>query len=332
MSSDGARGSAGLEPCEWRARMVHCNPTGPHDETEWTPAKERLLVPPLTARQLAPVLASFTIRPGPPRSIRIPNASMLAALREVTVSGALLKKQIVFLDPATGKRRISLGANGGTYAINALDGDLHFCLGTTQGQPHIDCELQNAKAWLGQFNAAQGEGISVTGFFRCMFEHPGFRVDDDAHVFEIHPVRAVAFAQKSNAFDVGVPDQQSLHPWSPRLSGQDAQVSVTYDAKQDVLTFTGMGDGDTNYVFGLRGTVSAIVLKPTSPEPASFTFTCKAIGHPVKVYCLKGTTAALALAKLKKKSITLTALRNVDLAQAMRNQYVINLLAIAITG
>ncbi|HEY6868047.1 MAG TPA: hypothetical protein VI792_12365 [Candidatus Eisenbacteria bacterium] len=287
-------------------------------------------MPALTAGALSPVLNRFSIHPGPTRSIVVGTASQLAQLGEVTVSGMLLSKQIVTLDPATGKRAVALGKSGGTYVTNAEDGDLHFCLGTVQGQPHIAYELQNAKAWVAEFNAARGSPVTVTGFFRCMFEHPGFRSNDDAHIFEIHPVRAVAFAQKLQAFDVGVPDQKSLHTWSTRLSQQDAAISVTYDAAKDTLTFSGMGDGDTNYVFGLKGQVSAITLKPASSEPASFTFDCKPIGHPVKVICLKGTSAALQLAKLKKTSITLTALRNIDLPLALKNKYVINLLGIAI--
>ena len=287
-------------------------------------------MPALTASALSHLLNGFAIHPGATRSIVVPHASRIAQLGEVTVSGTLLKKQLVALDPTTGKRTVTLAQNDGAYTINTNDGDLHFCLGTAQGQPHVACELQNAKAWIAEFNAARGDPVTVTGFFRCMFEHPGFRSNDDAHVFEIHPVRAVGFAQKLQAFDVDVPDQQSLHTWSTRLSQQDARTSVVYDGSKDTLTFSGMGDGDTNYVFGLRGQVSGIALKTSSSEPASFDFDCKAIGHRVKVYCLKGTSAALQLAKLKKASITVTALRNIDLSQALRNKYVINLLGIAI--
>ncbi len=285
-------------------------------------------MPILDASVLAPLVNSFSIQAGATRSIVIPKASSFAGLREVTVSGTLLKKQFVTLDPASGKRTVALGKNNGAYDINTQDGDLHFCLGTAQGTPHIACELQNAKDWLAEFNAAQGESVSVTGFFRCMFEHPGVRSNDDAHVFEIHPVRVVAFPAKTQPWDVGVPDQQSLHTWGTRLSQQDAKISVAYDKSKDTLTFSGMGDGDTNYVFGLQGRVSSIALNASSPDPASFTFDSPPIGHPVQVFCLKGTSAALQLAQLKGTTTTLTALRNVDLGAALQNRYVIDLLAI----
>src|SRR5215471_15785322 len=144
----------------------------------------------LAASDLAPTLNAYTIDPGPPRAIIVPQASTLADLRDVTVNSKLLKKQLVKLDKQTNRRSAAVSANG-RYRAESGDGDLHFCLGVRQLRPHIACELQNAKAWLSNFNDAIGNQISVSGFFRCMFEHPGFRSNDDAHVFEIHPVRAV---------------------------------------------------------------------------------------------------------------------------------------------
>ena len=289
------------------------------------------LAGPLAATDLSPLLNAYTIEPGPPRSIIVRGAAQLAALGEVTVSGRLLKKQVVGLDPATGARSVKLAPQGGTYTANSGDGDLHFCLGTAQGVPHIACELQNAKPWVAEFNAELLADVVVTGFFRCMFEHAGFRSNDDAHIFEIHPVRAITFPAKVQAFDVGIPMQKSLHAWGTRLSQQDAAISVHYDPTQDTLTFTGMDDGDTNYVHGLKGSMSSLTLSPTSSAPASFTFDCASIGHPVKVSCFKGSTAYLQLTRLRKTNITLTALRNVDLTQALQNRYRVNLLAIAIT-
>jgi len=288
------------------------------------------LATPLSAADLSPLLNAYSIQPGPPRSIVVRGATQLAALGEVTVSGRLLKKQLVALDPATGARAVTLAAQGGAYVANSEDGDLHFCLGTAAGIPHIACELQNAKPWIAEFNAEVLEDIVVTGFFRCMFEHAGFRSNDDAHVFEIHPVRAVTFPAKVQAFDVGIPARKSLHTWGPRLSQQDAAVSVRYDPARDTLTFTGMADGDTNYVHALKGRVSGLSLAATSPAPASFMFDCAQIGHPVQVFCLKGSAAYLQLARLRKTNITLTALRNIDLTQALKNRYLVNLLAIAI--
>ncbi len=146
---------------------------------------------PLSASQLASLVNGYTIRKGPPRAIVVPNASQLTGLQDITVSGELLKKQFVTLNPQTNQRSVVVAAGGGGYVAQSGDGDLHFCLGPAQLQPHIACELQNAKAWLATFNQAIGQTITVSGFFRCMFEHPGFRSNDDAHIFEIHPVRAV---------------------------------------------------------------------------------------------------------------------------------------------
>src|SRR5437879_1437831 len=128
------------------------------------------------------------------------------------------------------------------YKPTSGDGDLHYCLGTQQLKPHIACELQNAKAFVGLFNQAVGTKISVTGFFRCLFEHPGFRANDDAHCFEIHPVRAVTISGQVHAFDVDVPDQDSIHTWlKPNpLNNQDNKIKVKFDKAKHTLSFTSM--------------------------------------------------------------------------------------------
>ena len=64
---------------------------------------------------------------------------MLAALQDITVSGTLLRKQVVALDPTTGRRKVSLGARGGLYSIES-DGDLHFCLGALPAGLDVDGE------------------------------------------------------------------------------------------------------------------------------------------------------------------------------------------------
>ncbi len=283
------------------------------------------------AAQLAPLVNGFTIRVGPPRTIIVPNVSRLAALQDTTVKGTLLKKQFVTLDPTTNRRTATLAKGGGQYVSEAGDGDLHFCLGVRQGQPHIACELQNAKAWVKMFNQARNKTISVSGFFRCMFEHPGFRRNDDAHIFEIHPVRAVDLAGKLLAFNVDIPEQRAIHTWkAPHdLNQQDNRVQVKYNKAKDTLTFTNMDGMDENYV-NVKGGVSKVQLNPKGTQPASFLFTSVDIKHPVQAYCLQGTTAARQLRQLKKKTISMIALRNIDLGQALKNKYVINLLAIDI--
>jgi hypothetical protein len=67
--------------------------------------------------------------------------------------------------------------------------------------------------------------------------------------------------------------------------------------------------------------------------PSSFTLTSHDITNPIQGYCLQGTTAALQLSQLQAKgttSISIVALRNIDLSQALLGHYVINLLAIDI--
>jgi hypothetical protein len=124
-------------------------------------------------------------------------------------SGTLVDKQFVRLDPQTNERNVVAPAHGG-YSVESGDGDLHFCLGTGNGIPHIACELQNAKGWISTFNQSIWKPISVNGLFRCMFEHPGFRSNDDAHIFEVHHVRAVNIDDHIQVFDVDVPKQDAL--------------------------------------------------------------------------------------------------------------------------
>lgn len=283
----------------------------------------------VTAADLAPILNGYTIRPGPPKIIVVARASQVASLQDVTVSGTLLRKQVIALDPATGVRTISLGANGGAYGIEA-DGDLHFCLGVKPLMPHITCELQHATPWLSTFRASVGGPITASGFFRCLFEHAGFQANDDAHIFELHPVRAVSLAGKSQTFDVDLPDPTSIHTWlSPHpLNVQDAKIRVSYDAAKDTLTFLNMDGQDENYV-RVAGTVSAIQVG-SGAAVSSFSLLSPDIGHPIRVLALPGTRAARQLAALNAPSVTLVALRNIDLPQALRGAYVINLLAIDI--
>jgi hypothetical protein len=282
-----------------------------------------------TAAQLSTLVNSYTINPGPPKSIIVPNASKLATLQEVSVNGVLLPKQFIRLDPRANKRAIAVDPAG--YTISASDGDLHLDLGTKSLQPHITCELQNATAYLSQFKKAVGMPITVDGFFRCLFEHPGFLSNDDAHIFEIHPVHTVTLTGKTQDFDVGIPDQKSIHTWtSPHpLNNQDNRIKVSYNSARDTLTFTGMDGQDENYV-RVSGTVSQVQLDSSGGSPGSFVMTSPDIGHPVKVNSLKNTKADQQLAQLKTPKISMVALRNIDLMEAIKGKYAINLLAIDI--
>jgi len=283
-----------------------------------------------TAEVLAPLVNGYSIGRGSEKSIIVPNASQLAALQDVTVSGTLLKKQLVRLT-GSNQREARLAANNGAYTIEG-DGDLHFDLGAEQLQPHVPCELQNARDWLAWFRNRVGASISVSGFFRCLFEHPGFSSNDDAHIFEIHPVRAVLIDGQMQAFDVDIPDQSSIHTWtSPHpLQDQDNRIQVQYDSGSDTLTFTAMDGQDENYV-SVTGRISGIDLKQHSDAPATFTFDSQDIGTPLQGLCLKGTSAAKQLAGLGgDTNVQMIVLRNIDLSKALNNVYAINLLAIDI--
>ncbi len=281
------------------------------------------------ASTLAPLVNAYTIREGPPKAIVVPKASALATLQEVAVGGTLLKKQVISVDPGTGKRTVSLGANGGRYTIEA-DGDLHFCVGGRALTPHITCELQHAAASLPTFQSALGAAVSAVGWFRCLFEHPGFDVNDDAHIFEVHPVRAVTLAGVSQSYDVGIPEPGSIHTWnSPHpLNAQDDRVRVAYDRAADTLTFTDMDGQDENYV-RVPGSMSAIH-RGTGDAPSSFMLTSPDVGHPLQVLAMPGTRADRQLASLPPTHVTLIALRGIDLIQALAGKYVIQLLAIDI--
>ncbi|HVH14513.1 MAG TPA: hypothetical protein VNA15_02185, partial [Candidatus Angelobacter sp.] len=230
-----------------------------------------------TPTQLSTLVNSYTINLGPPKTITVPNASKLATLQEVSVDGTLLPKQFIRLDPKTNKRTIAVDPTG--YTVSASDGDLHLDLGTRGLQPHITCELQNATAYLSQFKKSVGLPITIDGFFRCLFEHPGFLSNDDAHIFEIHPVRAVVLSGKTQTFDVGIPDQKSIHTWtSPHLlNNQDNRIKVSYNSTSDALTFTGMDGQDENYV-RVPGTISQVQRDSSRGTAASFVLTSPDIG------------------------------------------------------
>jgi len=280
----------------------------------------------LTAAQLSPLVNGYKLHPGHPRTITVPSASKLAQLGEVTVRGTLLARQLVRLDSATNTRK---ARTGGAYHIEQNDGDLHFCLGTAALRPHIACELQNATASLGSFKKAVGQTISVTGFFRCLFEHPGFMTNDDAHIFEIHPVRAVTIGGKVLTFDVDIPDQDAIHTWTEPhpVAKQDERVKVAYTKSTDSLVFSHMDGRDENYI-RISGTVSDLKTAVSGEKLPSFTLTSPEVGHPLRAYCLPQTSAARQLKRLGASTVSAVILRNIDLAEALKGRYVINVLAI----
>jgi hypothetical protein len=290
-----------------------------------------------SAKVLAELINAYTIT-RKPNTITVPNAKQLAALRDVTIKGKLIKKQLVNIEDDGKTRNFrEPSRGGGQYTTEPNDGDIHFCLGTDFGEVHIPNELQHGADWVQYFNDAIDTTISVSGFFRCLFEHPGFQEGKgaDAHIFEIHPVRAVDFGTGILGFDVDVPDEPSIHPWSQDINDADTRPKVAYDPSADTFTFTHIPGRDHNYM-RVDGTVTNIKLNAGSMEPSEFTFTSSDITdengpRPVWVECLKATSASRQLEALPDGAqVTLVGLRNIVLSEALNNKYVTNMLAIDI--
>ena len=289
----------------------------------------------LTAAKLAAQVNDYLPIPGRPNQVVLNHASKFAGLVEMTVSGKLLRKQLAnSVDLNTGERGCRLTANNGKYTRIANDGDLHFCLGTANDAVHIACEIQMASDELiARFNDAVDQGITdikVTGFFRCLFEHSGISQgqNSDCHIFEIHPVRAVTIGGQTFPFDVDMP-QDGTHSWDT-LSTYDAGISVT--AQADTLTFAGMRSdargGDVNYV-NVPGKVSNVRTEPGEDGIVRFTFTSPDIDNPIEGLCLPHTSAAREIQQVGGGKVTLGALRNINIEEALKGNYVINLLAIS---
>ncbi len=287
---------------------------------------------------LAKLVNAYTIERSP-KSLTVPKASKLAAYRDVTVTGTLLPRRIMEIEADGNTRQAKAPSKtlGDKYAMQA-DGDVHFGIGCDGDEEHVACEIQKAKGyWHQKINESIGNQVTVAGFFRCLFEHPGFSAGADAHIFEIHPVRAIDFGDGHGlvSLDVEDPEPDSIHKWIDKtkkrdLNKEDAKTSVTYDAGTDELTFSGMKGMDLNYV-RLRGTVGDIQLNTSTEDPATFTFDSPQITDYVTVSCLKATGASFALEGLKNRNkIEMVALRNIDLSEAMNDNYAINLLAISI--
>ena len=138
----------------------------------------------LTAADLARWINDYIPTRGDPNRITVRNVNRLVSFVEVQVTGVLLKKQLAIAIDQDGNRsfRLSGGANAtdkGKYTRTTGDGDLHFCLGTKNNAVHVPCEIQMVtNAMLKLINDSRGQRISVTGFFRCLFEHGGINQQD----------------------------------------------------------------------------------------------------------------------------------------------------------
>ena len=296
----------------------------------------------LTAADLARWINDYIPTRGDPNRITVRNVNRLVSFVEVQVTGVLLKKQLAIAIDQDGNRsfRLSGGANAtdkGKYTRTTGDGDLHFCLGTKNNAVHVPCEIQMVtNAMLKLINDSRGQRISVTGFFRCLFEPGGINQNQntDCHIFEIHPVRALTIAGETHTFEVDSPDDAGVHDgWEHdgvSLSETDSQVSVQPSGK--TLVFSGMPTdtkgGDVNYV-RVQGRVSHVRHMASEGGIVRFTFSSDAVGHDLQGICLPYTTASREVQDATGNQVTLTALRNIDLKKALNGEYQINVLAIA---
>jgi hypothetical protein len=293
----------------------------------------------LTASQLASWISDYIPTKGSPNRVTVKGLERVAPFLEVEVTGKLLKKQLTIKVDANGKRSFRLAAQNGKYKRTTGDGDLHFCVGTKNGSVHVPCEIQAAtNEMIQQFNDAISAQISVTGFFRCLFEHSGIvqTKNSDCHIFEIHPVRAVTLGGNPFTFEVDSPAKEGIHDgWARNgVSLEDTDKLMKIRHQAGALVFEGVQSdargGDVNYV-RVRGSVSGVKKLSGEGGALRFTFTINdtgAHGKEVEAICLPHTTAARDVLKADGHDVTLVALRNINLKKALTGKYIINVLAI----
>lgn len=243
------------------------------------------------------------------------------------VRGILLKKQLASWEPRTLKHRVTLGKRGGQYFLEE-DGSLMFYVGVRYLQPHIVCRIQDGLPWLLRLKQSTGMKVSVGGFLRCSFDSAGFDPNDNAHIFEIHPVRNVEIAGELHSCELDVPARW-IQDWTADLNRLDERREVRYWKGTDMLVFTNIEAEREKYV-RVSGHVSDVTLNVSTNRPTWFILTSADVARQVKVTCLQGTRAAHQLRSLNSAQVTVVGLRSIDLARALEERYRINLLAIEI--
>jgi hypothetical protein len=292
-----------------------------------------------TVAQLASYINNYIPTKGHPNRVTVKGLGRVAPLLEVEITGNLLKKQLAITIDAQGKRSFRLAAQNGKYKRTTGDGDLHFCVGTQNNAVHVPCEIQAAtNDLILEFNDHVGEKVSVTGFFRCLFEHSGIvqTQNSDCHIFEIHPVRAVTLGGTTHTFEVDAPAEPGIHDGWMRgtVSLEDTDKLIKIRQQPSALAFEGVQSdvrgGDVNYV-RVRGAVRGVKTLSGEGGALRFTFTIDdtgAHGKDVECICLPHTSASRDAHKADGHNVTLVALRNINLKKALTGKYVINLLAI----
>ena len=295
--------------------------------------------------RFAYLLNKYRLLRGSPKSILLPDASRVAGIQQITVTGTLLKNQLVQLyggeyepvwrrpptvplDQLMAKRRIAVAKGGGHYSVRD-DGSLSICLGIRKLQSHVVCRFQRGLDWQWLFNQAVGERIMVSGFLRCSLAEAGFQRDHDAHIFEIHPVRAVSIRGELHSIEAGIPEPDRIQIWTSELSSRDAQVRVHYWKGSDILVFRRIEGDDVSYV-QLAGRVVESTLIGSRNRVGRLRLSTPVSKRKIEAYCLPGTRATWQLRQLKSVNVSIVGLRTVDLSEALQNRFKINLIALDI--
>jgi hypothetical protein len=205
------------------------------------------------------------------------------------------------------------------------DGSLAFSVGVRDLRPHIVCRIQDGLPWLSLINQSVGKRVSAGGFLRCFFGSPGVDPHDNAHIFEVHPVRTVEIGGESHGCELDVPARR-IQDWTSDLNRLDERREVRYWKGTDMLVFTNIEAEKEEYV-QVTGHASDITLNISTNRPAWFILTSADVARQVKVTCLHGTRAARQLRSLTSTHVAVIGLRSIDLARALEERYRINLLA-----
>jgi hypothetical protein len=167
----------------------------------------------------------------------------------------------------------------------------------------------------------------VSGILRCSFAEAGIQRDHDAHIFEIHPVQAVNLAGELHGLEIPKPDL--AEQWTTGLSVRDAQIKVQYWKGSDILVFRNVEGQDPDYV-RLVGRLLNKVLIGSRNRMGRLTVTNAEVNRRTHVFCLPGTRAARQLRALKSSEVSIVGLRSIDIREALRDRFVVNLVAIDI--
>jgi len=154
----------------------------------------------------------------------------------------------------------------------------------------------------------------------------GFNDHNNAHIFEIHPVRTLEIDGELHSMEPSVPISL-IRDWTPQLNELDERREVRYWKGRDALVFSNVEIESNTYVW-ISGRASEITLNNSTNRPAWFILNSPQLQRQVKVTCVQGTRAARRLRDLGSSWVSVIGLRSIDLPRALEDRYRINLIAI----